>query len=53
LAAVQVIPLQAGTCRIARAIDVLPDELGPRVGELMDVGLKAITATLGVLSPPG
>ena len=28
------------------------DEFGPRVGELMDVGLKAITATLGVLSPP-
>jgi len=28
------------------AIDVLPDELGPRVAELMDVGLKAITATL-------
>jgi hypothetical protein len=28
------------------ATDVLPDELGPRVAELMDVGLKAMTATL-------
>ncbi len=45
-AAVQVIPLHAGTCRFVWAIDVLPDELGPRVGELMDAGLKAITATL-------
>jgi Polyketide cyclase / dehydrase and lipid transport len=45
-AAVQVTPLQAGTCTFAWAIDVLPDELGPRVGELMDAGLKAITATL-------
>jgi hypothetical protein len=41
-----VTPLQAGTCTFAWAIDVLPDELGPRVGELMDAGLKAITATL-------
>jgi hypothetical protein len=45
-AAVQVIPLRAGACRFVWAIDVLPDELGPRVGELMDAGLKAITATL-------
>lgn len=45
-AAVQVIPVQAGTCRFVWTIDVLPDELGPRVGELMDIGLKAITATL-------
>jgi len=45
-ATVQVVPAAAGTCRLVWAIDVLPDELGPRVGELMDAGLKAMTATL-------
>jgi len=45
-ASAQVIPVDAGTCRFVWAIDVLPGELGPRVAELMDVGLKAITATL-------
>ena len=45
-AAVQVTPLQAGTCTFVWAVDVLPDELGPRVGELMDAGLTAITAAL-------
>ena len=45
-AAVQVIEVQTGSCRFVWAIDVLPDELGPRVAELMDVGLKAIVATL-------
>ena len=45
-AAAQVIPVDAATCRFVWAIDVLPDELGPRVAELMDVGLQAITATL-------
>jgi len=45
-AAVQVIAVETGSCRLVWAIDVLPDELGPRVGELMDVGLTAIKATL-------
>jgi hypothetical protein len=45
-ASAQVIPVDAETCRFVWAIDVLPDELGPRVAELMDVGLKAMTATL-------
>jgi hypothetical protein len=41
-----VIPEGEGACRFEWAIDVLPDELGPRIGELMDAGLRAITATL-------
>jgi hypothetical protein len=45
-ASAQVIPVDAATCRFVWAIDVLPDELGPRVAELMETGLKAITATL-------
>ena len=45
-AAVQVIAVQAESCRFVWAIDVLPDELGPRVGQLMDAGLAAIVATL-------
>ena len=45
-ASAQVIPVDAETCRFVWAIDVLPDELGPRVAELMDYGLKAMTATL-------
>ena len=43
----QVIPAGENACRFVWAIDVLPDELGPRIGELMDAGLRAITATLG------
>jgi hypothetical protein len=45
-ASAQVIPVDARTCRFVWAIDVLPDELGPRVAELMEAGLKAIAATL-------
>ena len=45
-AAVQVIEVQPGSCRFVWAIDVLPDELGDRVGQLMDAGLTAIKATL-------
>jgi hypothetical protein len=45
-AAVQVIAVTAGSCRFVWAIDVLPDELGARVGQLMDAGLAAIKATL-------
>lgn len=45
-ASAQVIALDAESCRFVWAIDVLPDELGPRVGELMDAGLKAIAVTL-------
>lgn len=43
----QLIPAGEGACRFVWAIDVLPDELGPRIGELMDAGLRAITAKLG------
>lgn len=42
----QVIPDGPEACRFVWAIDVLPDELGPRIGQLMDAGLSAITATL-------
>ena len=35
-----------GPGRFVWAIDVLPGELGARVGELMDAGLRAIKATL-------
>jgi hypothetical protein len=45
-AAVQVTALDPGSCRFSWAIDVLPDELGERVGQLMDAGLAAIVATL-------
>jgi hypothetical protein len=45
-AAVQVIAERPESCRFVWAIDVLPDELGARVGELMDAGLRAIKATL-------
>jgi hypothetical protein len=44
-AAVQVIAMQTGSCRFVWAVDLLPDELGARVGELMDAGLAAIKAT--------
>jgi hypothetical protein len=40
-----VIAERPGPCRLVWAIDVLPDELGARVGELMDAGLRAIKAT--------
>ena len=40
------IPVDAATCRFVWAIDVLPDALAPRVAELMEAGLTAITATL-------
>ena len=45
-ASAQVIPVDAETCRFVWAIDVLPDDLGPRIAELVNAGLKAITATL-------
>jgi Polyketide cyclase / dehydrase and lipid transport len=45
-AGVQVLGVQDGRCRFVWTIDVLPDELGPRVGELMDAGLAAIVGTL-------
>jgi hypothetical protein len=45
-AAAQVIAGPSGSCRFVWAIDVLPDELGPVVGQLMDAGLQAIKATL-------
>jgi hypothetical protein len=41
-----VIAVQPGSCRFVWAIDVLPDELGARVGQLMDAGLTAMKATL-------
>jgi len=45
-AVVQVIAVDDGSGRFGWAIDVLPDELGARVGALMDVGLAAIKTTL-------
>lgn len=45
-AVVQVVAVDDGSGRFGWAIDVLPDELGARVGALMDVGLAAIKTTL-------
>jgi Polyketide cyclase / dehydrase and lipid transport len=52
-AVAQVVPDGPATCRFTWAIDVLPDELGPRVAELMEAGLRAIAAALGALGRPG
>jgi hypothetical protein len=49
-AVAQVVPDGPDACRFCWAIDVLPDELGGRVAELMEAGLRAIAATLG--APP-
>jgi hypothetical protein len=46
-ASVQVIPDGDSHCRFVWVIDVLPDDHGPRPGELMDNGLAAIKKTLG------
>lgn len=45
-ASVQIVPVDGGRCRFVWIVDVLPDELGGRIGELMDAGLTAIRATL-------
>jgi hypothetical protein len=46
-ASAQVVPEGTEQCRFVWIIDVLPDELAGRIAELMDAGLRAITATLG------
>ena len=51
-AVAQVVRYGPGACRFTWAVDVLPDELGDRVAELMDAGLRAISATLGALGAP-
>jgi Polyketide cyclase / dehydrase and lipid transport len=45
-ASAQVIADGADRCRFVWAIDVLPDELGERIGALMDKGMQAIKETL-------
>jgi hypothetical protein len=45
-ASVQIMPLGAAQCRFVWTVDLLPDELAGRVGELMDAGLKAMADTL-------
>lgn len=45
-ASVQVIRDGDGQCRFVWTIDVLPDELAKRTGELMDSGLAVIKKTL-------
>jgi hypothetical protein len=45
-ASVQIVPLSDGESLFVWIVDVLPDELGGRIGELMDAGLTAIRATL-------
>jgi hypothetical protein len=45
-ASVQIVPLADGECLFVWIVDVLPDELGGRIGELMDAGLTAMRATL-------
>ena len=46
-ASVQVMRDGDAHCRLVWIIDVLPDELAKRTGELMDAGLVAIKKTLG------
>ena len=45
-ASVQVIRDGDAQCRFVWIIDVLPDELAQRTGELMDIGLASIKKTL-------
>jgi hypothetical protein len=45
-AVAQVVPDGPAGCRFNWVVDVLPDELGGRVTELMEAGLQAIAATL-------
>jgi hypothetical protein len=47
-ASVQVVPLGRAQCRFVWTVDVLPDEIAGPVADLMDAGLKAISATLAV-----
>jgi hypothetical protein len=51
-AVAQVVPTGPDACRFTWSIDVLPDELGGRVAELMEAGLRAIAATLNALGTP-
>ena len=51
-AVAQVVPSGPGACLFTWAIDVLPDELGGRVAELMELGLRAIATTLSALAGP-
>lgn len=53
-ASAQIVPDGAQRCRFVWSIDVLPDELASRTAELMDAGLRAISATLsgGTAGPP-
>jgi Polyketide cyclase / dehydrase and lipid transport len=46
-AAAQVVPEGEGRCRFVWTLDVLPDELEPRLAAMMDRGIDAIAATLG------
>jgi len=46
----QVIPDGPEQCRFVWTTDVLPDELGERIGALMDRGLPVIKATLESLN---
>ena len=43
---VQVIAVGDGQCRFVWTIDVLPDELAERIGQMMDSGLAAIREKL-------
>jgi hypothetical protein len=45
-AAAQIVPEGEGGCRFVWTLDVLPDELGPRLAAMMDRGIEAIGATL-------
>ena len=45
-AAVEVLPDGASTCRLVWTIDLLPDELGPIVGGMMDHALPLMEKTL-------
>jgi hypothetical protein len=46
-ASVQVFAERHDTCRVEWIIDLLPDELAPTIGQLMDRAAESMRATLG------
>jgi hypothetical protein len=50
-ASAQIVPAGPGQCTFVWITDVLPDELAPRIADLMAAGLSAIKATLEAASP--
>jgi Polyketide cyclase / dehydrase and lipid transport len=49
-ASAQIVPDGEHRCRFVWTVDVLPDELEPRIAAMMDRGIEAIERTLGPAS---